>query len=67
MPAPTTVMQLIALAGGVQEYADSKKILIMRTENGVQVAKRFNYNDVAKGKNLSQNITLLPGDTVVIP
>jgi polysaccharide export outer membrane protein len=67
LTAPTTVMQLIALAGGVQEYADSKKILIMRTENGVQVAKRFNYNDVAKGKNLSQNITLLPGDTVVIP
>src|SRR5262245_49524 len=31
---PITVLQLIAQAGGVQEYADSSKIVIMRTENG---------------------------------
>jgi len=67
LTAPTTVMQLIAQAGGIQEYADEKKILIMRTENGRQVAKRFNYKDVSEGKNLSQNIDLLPGDTVIIP
>jgi polysaccharide export outer membrane protein len=67
LAAPTTVMQLIALAGGIQEWADEKKILIMRTENGRQVAKRFNYKDVSEGKNLAQNIDLLPGDTVVIP
>jgi polysaccharide export outer membrane protein len=67
LAGPTTVMQLLALAGGIQEYADEKKILIMRTEDGQQVAKRFNYKDVSEGKNLSQNIMLLPGDTVVIP
>ena len=27
----------------------------------------FNYNDVAKGKNLAQNVVLKPGDTVVVP
>lgn len=64
---PTTVMQLIATAGGVQEYAQSKKILIMRTEKGEPVAKPFNYQDVVKGKNLKQNIELLPGDTVIVP
>ena len=61
------VMQLIATAGGLQEYADSKKILIMRTEGGEQVAKPFNYQDVLNRKNLKQNIDLLPGDTVVVP
>jgi polysaccharide export outer membrane protein len=67
LAGPTTVMQLIATAGGLLEYADSKKILIMRTEGGQQVAKPFNYQDVLTGKNLKQNIDLLPGDTVVVP
>ena len=67
LTGPTTVMQLIAMAGGLNEYADNDRILIMRTEAGKQIAKRFNYEDVRKGKNLSQNIELLPGDTVVVP
>jgi polysaccharide export outer membrane protein len=67
LTGPTSVMQLIAMAGGLQEYADSKKILIMRTEGGEQVAKPFNYQDVLNRKNLKQNIELLPGDTVIVP
>jgi polysaccharide biosynthesis/export protein len=64
---PTTVMQLIATAGGVHEFADTKNITILRTENGRQIVLRFNYNDVRKGKNLKQNIELKPGDTVLVP
>lgn len=64
---PTTVMQMIATAGGVHEFADTKNITILRTENGRQVAIRFNYNDVRKGKNLKQNIELKPGDTIIVP
>jgi polysaccharide export outer membrane protein len=68
LTGPRTVMQLIALAGGVTEYADSKSITVMRTdEQGRQQVFRFNYKDVAKGKNLQQNILLKPGDTVVVP
>ena len=67
LSAPTTVMQLIAMAGGVQEFADSKNILVMRTENGRQVAYPFNYKDVLKRRNLRQNIELKPGDVVVVP
>jgi polysaccharide biosynthesis/export protein len=65
--APTTVMQLIAMAGGLHEFADSKNIIITRLENGKQVAFRFNYKDFLKRKNLKQNIELRPGDTVVVP
>ena len=64
---PMTVMQLIAMAGGVQEFAKSEKILIMRTEDGKPVARKFNYKEVEEGKKLSQNIELLPGDTVIVP
>jgi len=67
LTAPTTVMQLIALAGGLREYADAKKIMIMRSENGRQISLPFNYKDVAAGKKLDQNIELKPGDTVVVP
>ena len=55
------------MAGGLREYADAKKIMIMRTENGRQISLPFNYKDVAAGKKLEQNILLQPGDTVVVP
>jgi len=62
-----TVLQLLSLAGGLNEFADGKKIVVMRTENGVQRALNFNYQDVRKGKNLKQNIELQAGDTVIVP
>ncbi len=61
------VVQLIALAGGLLEYADSKNIVVMRAESGKQKYFKVNYNEVVKQKNLSQNISLKPGDTVVVP
>ncbi len=64
---PTTVLQLIAMAGGVLEYADSKNIVVMRTENSKSVTYKFNYKDVMQGRNLSQNLELKPGDTVIVP
>jgi polysaccharide biosynthesis/export protein len=65
--APMTVLQLIYAAGGLSEFANAKKILIIRTEGGRQQTFQFNYTDVSKGKNLTQNILLKPGDTVVVP
>jgi len=64
---PTTVLQLIAMAGGLKEYADGKNILLMRTDNGRQTTFTFDYQNVLKRKNLRQNIDLKPGDTVVVP
>ncbi len=58
-----TVLQLIAVAGGLLEYADAKNIVVMRKENGRDRAFKFNYKDVIKQKNVKQNIVLKPGDT----
>ena len=63
----TTVMQLIALAGGLEEFADREHIVIMRVENGRQQYYKFNYKDVIRQKHPEQNILLRPGDTVVVP
>lgn len=62
-----TVLQLIATAGGLLEYAQSEDIVIIRREPGHIVSFSFNYKQVIKKKNLHQNIDLRPGDTVVVP
>jgi polysaccharide export outer membrane protein len=67
LTAPTTVLQLISMAGGLNEFAKQTKISVMRTENGKPARYPFNYKDVANGKNLRQNIELKPGDTVIVP
>ena len=64
---PMRVLQLISLAGGLAEFADSSKILIVRSENDKQTSFLFNYKDVVKKAALAQNIALQPGDTVVVP
>jgi polysaccharide export outer membrane protein len=67
LTSPTTVMQLIAVAGGLREYAKMKEIVVMRTDARGVVAYTFNYEEIAKGRKLTQNILLRPGDTVVVP
>ena len=67
LKGPMTVMQALAMAGGLTEYADAKNITILRTTNGAAGVLKFNYRDVAKGRKLDQNIVLRPGDTVVVP
>ena len=67
LTGPRTVMQLIALAGGLTEYADSENITIVRVDGAQTRSFRFNYQDVARGRMLEQNIALRAGDTVVVP
>jgi polysaccharide export outer membrane protein len=61
---PTTVLQLIATAGGLREFVSGKNIIIVRNGNA---RVKFNYRDVVAGKRLQQNIDLRPGDTVIVP
>jgi polysaccharide export outer membrane protein len=63
----TTVMQLIAIAGGLSEFADANGISVLRVENGKTLTMKFAYKDVAKGKTPEQNVVLKSGDTVVVP
>ena len=63
----TTVLQIIAEAGGLRDFANRKRIYVMRNENGKQVRYPFNYDEVIQGRNYAQNILLRPGDTVVVP
>jgi polysaccharide export outer membrane protein len=60
---PTTVLEALSGAGGFQQWANKKSIVILRGSRRL----RFNYNDVIKGKNLDQNIYLENGDHILVP
>ena len=62
-----TVLQVIALAGDVLEYAKPTKVVIVRKEGAQERRFNFNYKDVVKGRNPEQNILLRPGDTIIVP
>jgi polysaccharide export outer membrane protein len=64
---PTTVLQMIATAGGLMDFAKGDRIVVMRTQGGKTETFKFNYKDVAKSKKLEQNIELKPGDTILVP
>jgi polysaccharide export outer membrane protein len=63
----TNVMQILSMAGGLNPYASSKNIIILRQEGDTLQKIPFNYNEVEKGENLEQNIILKRGDVVVVP
>ncbi len=62
-----TVLQALSSAGGFTNFANPKKIYILRNEDGKQVKYPFNYKDVMKGRNLDQNIELKPNDEIIVP
>lgn len=62
-----TVLQLIALAGDVLEYAKSKSMVVVRKLDDGEQRFPVNYKDVLRGRNAAQNILLKPGDTVIVP
>ena len=64
---PVDVLQIIAKAGGVTPYAHRRSVFVLRQINGKKEKLPVNYNQIFHGKNPDQNITLQPGDTVVVP
>lgn len=62
-----TVLQALSSAGGFTQFANLKKIYVLRVENGKQQKFPFNYKDVVGGKAADQNIQVKAGDTIVVP
>ncbi|HZP16438.1 MAG TPA: polysaccharide biosynthesis/export family protein [Terriglobales bacterium] len=60
------VLQALASAGFTQ-FANTKGIYLLRTENGTQTKIPINYKKILKGEATDQNLALKPGDTVVVP
>jgi polysaccharide export outer membrane protein len=60
---PTSVLEALSRGGGFREFANTKKIRVLR---GGEI-RRFNYNEVTNGKHLEQNIAVENGDHIIVP
>ena len=63
----TTLLQIIPMAGGFTEWADQKKVLIIRKEGEKDKRIVVNYKKIVSGEDMKANIVLKPGDTVIVP
>jgi polysaccharide export outer membrane protein len=63
----TTLLQIIPMAGGFTDWANQKKILVIRKENGKEKRITVNYKKIVKGDNPESNIILKAGDTIIVP
>ena len=61
------VVQALALAGGTTPFAELNDIKILRRSGERQTLIEFRYGDIARGRNLEQNIMLQSGDVVLVP
>jgi polysaccharide biosynthesis/export protein len=61
-----TVLQALSSAG-LNQFAKTKGIYVLRTENGKQQKMPVNYRKLLKGEQIEQNYLLQPGDTIVVP
>jgi polysaccharide export outer membrane protein len=61
-----TVLQALSSAG-LSQFANTKRIYVLRSENGKQQKLPVNYRKLVKGEEIEQNYLLQPGDTIVVP
>lgn len=67
LKSETTFLQAITMVGGFTEFADVKKIVLLRREHGREHRIKINYKDIITGDNPEGNILLKRGDTVLVP
>jgi len=61
-----TVLQALSSAG-LNQFANTKKIYVLRTQNGKQEKMPVDYRRIVKGERIDENYMLQPGDTIVVP
>ena len=66
MTSGMTLLDAIAAAGGLTDYANAKKMYILRNTAGKQERIPVHYKEALKGDS-QFNLLLQPGDTIVVP
>lgn len=61
----TTLLQIIPMVGGFTEWANPKKILVIRREGDKEIRMTVNYKRMVDGKIPA--LVLKPGDTIIVP
>lgn len=65
----TTLLQAVALAGGFDRFAATKRIQLRRTDpkTGRELLYVFNFKAVDRGAAIAQTITMREGDVILVP
>ncbi len=63
----TSVAQIIPMAGGFTDWANQKKILVIRNENGREKRITVNYKKIIRGSDSGSNVILKAGDIIIVP
>jgi polysaccharide export outer membrane protein len=63
----TTVLDVLALAGGFNQFAARTRIVIIRHDGEKRQRILFNYNKVVSGGADDENYYLQPNDIVLVP
>jgi len=64
--SPATVLEMLARAQGLSEFADRGRIVVLRQNGGTTTRIPFNYRQVSEGSD-QDNFSVLPGDVIVVP
>ncbi len=64
---PITVLQAISMAGGFDKFADEGSIKVIHEKPGDREVLAVEYKDIISGRDISTNVLLKAGDTVVVP
>lgn len=61
---PTTLLQVVASAGGMKDIADGSEVMVFRTANGKKEAARFDMDAIMAGT--AQDPPILQGDVIIV-
>lgn len=67
MAGPTAVLQALSMSGGLDKFADESEIKVVRGTGASQKILPVRYKDLVSGRDMSTNIQLQAGDTLVVP
>jgi polysaccharide biosynthesis/export protein len=67
MSGPMTVLDALSVAGGLDKFADRNGIKVLRNTPQGQKVLPVHYDQLMRGEHLETNVTLNPGDTILVP
>jgi polysaccharide export outer membrane protein len=62
-----TLLQALSASGGFNQFANIKKMYVLRVDGEKQIKMPINYKAAISGEAPEQNLVLRPGDTIVVP
>lgn len=67
LSGPTNVLQALSIAGGLDKFADEGAIKLIRNTANGQTVVPVHYRDLIGGRDLTTNIEVMAGDTLLVP